>query len=121
MRRPGQLRPMASWPDTFYLSPSAPPMTIKGKATSLDIAHLAGVSQPTVSRALRGRLEPPASPCARLHNAQHRHRVREVQFTRPPFRVACCLWPKQRHHAFTVTILDVQSSFHALETVRRGT
>ncbi|HEY5970995.1 MAG TPA: LacI family DNA-binding transcriptional regulator [Pseudoxanthomonas sp.] len=29
-------------------------MTTKGKATSLDIAHLAGVSQPTVSRALRG-------------------------------------------------------------------
>ena len=29
-------------------------MTIKGKATSLDIAHLAGVSQPTVSRALSG-------------------------------------------------------------------
>ncbi len=29
-------------------------MSIKGKATSLDIAHLAGVSQPTVSRALRG-------------------------------------------------------------------
>ncbi|MCW1978071.1 LacI family DNA-binding transcriptional regulator [Xanthomonas campestris] len=29
-------------------------MTIKGKATSLDIAYLAGVSQPTVSRALRG-------------------------------------------------------------------
>ncbi|WP_207949533.1 LacI family DNA-binding transcriptional regulator [Luteimonas aestuarii] len=29
-------------------------MTIRGKATSLDIAHLAGVSQPTVSRALRG-------------------------------------------------------------------
>jgi DNA-binding LacI/PurR family transcriptional regulator len=28
--------------------------SIKGKATSLDIAHLAGVSQPTVSRALRG-------------------------------------------------------------------
>lgn len=27
---------------------------IKGKATSLDIAHLAGVSRPTVSRALRG-------------------------------------------------------------------
>ena len=27
---------------------------IKGKATSLDIAHLAGVYQPTVSRALRG-------------------------------------------------------------------
>lgn len=27
---------------------------IKGKATSLDIAHRAGVSQPTVSRALRG-------------------------------------------------------------------
>ncbi|MBD4861261.1 substrate-binding domain-containing protein [Xanthomonas citri pv. citri] len=31
-----------------------PIMTIKGKATSLDIAYLAGVSQPTVSRALRG-------------------------------------------------------------------
>jgi DNA-binding LacI/PurR family transcriptional regulator len=29
-------------------------MQIRGKATSLDIAHLAGVSQPTVSRALRG-------------------------------------------------------------------
>ena len=29
-------------------------MIVKGKATSLDIAHLAGVSQPTVSRALRG-------------------------------------------------------------------
>jgi len=29
-------------------------MNIKGKAPSLDIAHLAGVSQPTVSRALRG-------------------------------------------------------------------
>src|SRR5690606_39663678 len=29
-------------------------MTIRGKATSLDIAYLAGVSQPTVSRALRG-------------------------------------------------------------------
>lgn len=28
--------------------------SIKGKATSLDIAYLAGVSQPTVSRALRG-------------------------------------------------------------------
>ncbi len=34
--------------------PALPSMTIRGKATSLDIAHLAGVSQPTVSRALRG-------------------------------------------------------------------
>lgn len=35
-------------------------MIIKGKATSLDIAYLAGVSQPTVSRALRG--SPSVSP-----------------------------------------------------------
>lgn len=34
--------------------PPCDPMTTKGKATSLDIAYLAGVSQPTVSRALRG-------------------------------------------------------------------
>lgn len=38
----------------FRQPPSIRRMTIKGKATSLDIAHLAGVSQPTVSRALRG-------------------------------------------------------------------
>src|SRR5690606_6917616 len=36
------------------------PMTTRAKATSLDIAHLAGVSQPTVSRALRG--SPSVSP-----------------------------------------------------------
>lgn len=35
-------------------APSLVIAPIKGKATSLDIAHLAGVSQPTVSRALRG-------------------------------------------------------------------
>ncbi|WP_447730046.1 LacI family DNA-binding transcriptional regulator [Pseudoxanthomonas suwonensis] len=35
-------------------------MTTRAKATSLDIAHLAGVSQPTVSRALRG--SPSVSP-----------------------------------------------------------
>ncbi len=45
------LRHMASCRSS---SPPYPAMTIRGKATSLDIAHLAGVSQPTVSRALRG-------------------------------------------------------------------
>lgn len=44
-------RRMASCRSSF---PPFPAMTIRGKATSLDIAHLAGVSQPTVSRALRG-------------------------------------------------------------------
>ncbi len=38
----------------YSVIPALPAMTIRGKATSLDIAHLAGVSQPTVSRALRG-------------------------------------------------------------------
>lgn len=46
-----------------------PAMTIKGKATSLDIAHLAGVSQPTVSRALRG------SP---MVNAETRERILRI-------------------------------------------
>ncbi|WP_262378665.1 LacI family DNA-binding transcriptional regulator [Luteimonas viscosa] len=35
-------------------APGVSGMNIRGKPTSLDIAHLAGVSQPTVSRALRG-------------------------------------------------------------------
>ncbi|MGY6519825.1 MAG: LacI family DNA-binding transcriptional regulator [Lysobacteraceae bacterium] len=42
---------------------------MKGRVTSLDIAHLAGVSQPTVSRALRG------SP---LVNEETRRRVLEI-------------------------------------------
>ncbi|MEN5209190.1 LacI family DNA-binding transcriptional regulator [Stenotrophomonas terrae] len=44
-------------------------MVIKGKATSLDIAHMAGVSQPTVSRALRG------SP---MVNAETRQRILDI-------------------------------------------
>ena len=44
-------------------------MVIKGKATSLDIAHIAGVSQPTVSRALRG------SP---MVNAETRRRILDI-------------------------------------------
>lgn len=39
---------------TQDISVIAPVRGFRGKATSLDIAHLAGVSQPTVSRALRG-------------------------------------------------------------------
>jgi len=42
-----------AWHDAACTTRSNP-MTIKGKPTSLDIAHLAGVSQPTVSRALSG-------------------------------------------------------------------
>jgi DNA-binding LacI/PurR family transcriptional regulator len=38
-------------------------VTVQRKATSFDIAHLAGVSQPTVSRALRG--SPTVSPATR--------------------------------------------------------
>ena len=44
-------------------------MTIKGKPTSLDIAYWAGVSQPTVSRALRG------SP---MVNPETRKRILEI-------------------------------------------
>jgi DNA-binding LacI/PurR family transcriptional regulator len=43
--------------------------TVKGKITSLDIAHMAGVSQPTVSRALRD------SP---LVNAETRQRIKAI-------------------------------------------
>src|SRR5690606_7863297 len=44
-------------------------MTIRGRPTSLDIAYLAGVSQPTVSRALRG------SP---MVNEETRKRILEI-------------------------------------------
>jgi len=53
-------------PDVFTLPGM---MVIKGKATSLDIAHMAGVSQPTVSRALRG------SP---MVNAETRQRILDI-------------------------------------------
>ncbi|MCW0454512.1 HTH-type transcriptional repressor CytR [Xanthomonas sacchari] len=42
------------WHASPTFSPHPGRAVIKGKATSLDIAYLAGVSQPTVSRALRG-------------------------------------------------------------------
>jgi DNA-binding LacI/PurR family transcriptional regulator len=44
----------AAPPHSCWRQPRSPAIRHKDKATSLVIAHLAGVSQPTVSRALRG-------------------------------------------------------------------
>ena len=63
------------WSDTLESDtvnrphPSSLHMSVKGKPTSFDIAYMAGVSQPTVSRALRG------SP---LVNEETRNRILDI-------------------------------------------
>ncbi|MFT3762992.1 MAG: LacI family DNA-binding transcriptional regulator [Pseudoxanthomonas sp.] len=70
-------------------------MQIKGKATSLDIAHLAGVSQPTVSRALRG------SP---MVNEETRRRILEIA-ERLNYKVDKNASNLRRQHSGTLALL----------------
>ncbi|MFT4255907.1 MAG: LacI family DNA-binding transcriptional regulator [Pseudoxanthomonas sp.] len=70
-------------------------MQIKGKATSLDIAHLAGVSQPTVSRALRG------SP---MVNEETRKRILEIA-ERLNYKVDKNASNLRRQHSGTLALL----------------
>ncbi|GAB2505586.1 LacI family DNA-binding transcriptional regulator [Pseudoxanthomonas sangjuensis] len=70
-------------------------MQIKGKPTSLDIAHLAGVSQPTVSRALRG------SP---MVNEETRRRILEIA-ERLNYKVDKNASNLRRQHSGTLALL----------------
>ncbi len=70
-------------------------MQIKGKPTSLDIAHLAGVSQPTVSRALRG------SPAV---NQETRKRILEIA-ERLNYKVDKNASSLRRQHSGTLALL----------------
>lgn len=70
-------------------------MTNRSKATSLDIAHMAGVSQPTVSRALRG------SP---MVNEETRRRILEIA-ERLNYKVDKNASSLRRQHSGTIALL----------------
>ncbi len=83
---------MRDWTIDETASVTAP---IKGKATSLDIAHLAGVSQPTVSRALRG------SP---MVNEETRRRIQAIA-AQLNYKVDKNASNLRRQHSGTIALL----------------